>query len=208
MVFCGIYPADGAKYPDLKDALEKLQLNDASLTFEPETSCGAGLRLPLRLPRSAAHGDHHRSGWSASSTSTSSPPRPASVYRLTLTDGTVVMIDNPSSYPDPSNIVIAGGALRRTSHLYAPNEYVGSLMDLCQKQARRPHRHEVYGPTCVWTCTTPCRWVRSSTTSSMPSRAGSRGYASYDYEFKELPRERPRQAGLPAQRRPRRRSRP
>ena len=58
MVYCGIYTEDGSKYPDLRDALEKLQLNDASLTFEPESSVGPRLRLPLRLSRDAAHGGH------------------------------------------------------------------------------------------------------------------------------------------------------
>ena len=100
MVFCGIYPADGAKYPDLKDALEKLQLNDASLTFELETSAALGFGFRCGFLWPAAHGDHHR----ASGTGIRSGyhhHHPSVRYRLTLTDGTVEMIDNPSSYPDP-----------------------------------------------------------------------------------------------------------
>ena len=78
MVYCGIYPADGADYESLRDALEKLRLNDAALSFEPETSRGAGLRLPLPASWAFCTWRSFRSGWSASSTSISSPPRPAS----------------------------------------------------------------------------------------------------------------------------------
>ncbi len=132
MVFCGIYPADGANYPDLKDALEKLQLNDASLSFEPETSAALGfgfrcgflglLHLDIITQRLEREFDLDLI------TTT-----PSVRYRLTLTDGTVEMIDNPSSYPDPSNIVKQEEPFVDV-HLYTPNEYVGALMDLCQQK--------------------------------------------------------------------------
>ena len=101
---CGIYPADGAKYPDLKDALEKLQLNDASLTFELETSAalGFGFRCGfLGLLHMEIITERLEREFDLDIITTT----PSVRYRLTMTDGTVEMIDNPSSYPDPSNIV-------------------------------------------------------------------------------------------------------
>ena len=182
MVFCGIYPADGAKYPDLKDALEKLQLNDASLTFELETSAalGFGFRcgflgllhmeiIPERLERE----------FDLDIITTT----PSVRYRLTLTDGTVEMIDNPSSYPDPSNIVKQEEPFVDV-HLYTPNEYVGALMDLCQQKrgvlADMKYLDDVRVDLHY---ALPLGEIVYDFFDAIKSR--SRGYASYDYEFKE-----------------------
>ena len=128
MVFCGIYPADGADYPDLKDALEKLQLNDASLTFEPETSAalGFGFRCGfLGLLHMEIITERLEREFDLDLITTT----PGVQYRLTLTDGTVEVIDNPSAYPDPT----------RTERLRRPAD--GPVPD----EARRAGRHEVYG---------------------------------------------------------------
>ena len=130
MVFCGIYPADGAKYPDLKDALEKLQLNDASLTFELETSAalGFGFRCGfLGLLHMEIITERLEREFDLDIITTT----PSVRYRLTLTDGTVEMIDNPSSYPDPSNIVKQEEPFVDV-HLYTPNDYVLSLIHIWQ----------------------------------------------------------------------------
>ena len=132
MVFSGIYPADGAKYPELRDALEKLKLNDASLSYEPESSIalGFGFRcgflgllhmeiIQLRLERE----------FNLDLITTA----PSVVYRVTRTDGTVSMIDNPLNYPDPSEIEKAGEPFARVS-IITPPEYVGGIMDLCQER--------------------------------------------------------------------------
>ncbi len=182
MVFCGIYPADGAKYPDLKDALEKLQLNDASLTFELETSAalGFGFRCGfLGLLHMEIITERLEREFDLDLITTT----PSVRYRLTLTDGTVEMIDNPSSYPDPSNIVKQEEPFVDV-HLYTPNEYVGSLMDLCQNKrgvlidmkymdAARVDLHYDL----------PLGEIVYDFFDAIKSR--SRGYASYDYEFKE-----------------------
>ena len=130
MVFCGIYPADGADYPDLKDALEKLQLNDASLTFEPETSAalGFGFRCGfLGLLHMEIITERLEREFDLDLITTT----PGVQYRLTLTDGTVEVIDNPSAYPDPTRIVKQEEPFVN-AHIYTPNDYVGPLMDLCQ----------------------------------------------------------------------------
>ena len=140
MVFCGIYPADGAKYPDLKDALEKLQLNDASLTFEMETSAalGFGFRCGfLGLLHMEIITERLEREFDLDIITTT----PSVRYRLTLNDGTVEMIDNPSSYPDPSTIVKQEEPFVDV-HLYTPNEY-GQPDGPLPAEARRSGRHEV-----------------------------------------------------------------
>ena len=132
MVYSGVYPADGAKYPELRDALEKLKLNDASLSYEPESSIalGFGFRcgflgllhmeiIQLRLERE----------FNLDLITTA----PSVVYRVTKTDGTVHMIDNPLNYPDPSEIDIAEEPFAKVS-IITPSEYVGNIMEICQER--------------------------------------------------------------------------
>ena len=132
MVFSGVYPADGSKYPELRDALEKLKLNDASLSYEPESSValGFGFRcgflgllhmeiIQLRLERE----------FNLDLITTA----PSVVYRVTKTDGSVNMIDNPLNYPDPTEIELAEEPFVRAS-IITPPEYVGAIMDICQER--------------------------------------------------------------------------
>ena len=132
LVFSGVYPADGSKYPELRDALEKLKLNDASLSYEPESSValGFGFRcgflgllhmeiIQLRLERE----------FNLDLITTA----PSVVYRVTKTDGTVEMIDNPLNYPDPTEIEMAEEPFVRAS-IITPPEYVGSIMEICQER--------------------------------------------------------------------------
>ena len=182
MVFCGIYPADGAKYPDLKDALEKLQLNDASLTFELETSAalGFGFRCGfLGLLHMEIITERLEREFDLDLITTT----PSVRYRLTLTDGTVELIDNPSSYPDPSNIVKQEEPFVDV-HLYTPNEYVGSLMDLCQNKRGVLIDMKYLDDVRVdLHYALPLGEIVYDFFDAIKSR--SRGYASYDYEFKE-----------------------
>ena len=182
MVFCGIYPADGAKYPDLKDALEKLQLNDASLTFELETSAalGFGFRCGfLGLLHMEIITERLEREFDLDIITTT----PSVRYRLTLTDGTVEMIDNPSSYPDPSNIVKQEEPFVDV-HLYTPNDYVGGLMDLCQNKRGVLIDMKYLDDVRVdLHYALPLGEIVYDFFDAIKSR--SRGYASYDYEFKE-----------------------
>lgn len=130
MVFCGIYPVDGARYGDLKDALEKLQLNDAALSFDPETSValGFGFRCGfLGLLHMEIIQERLEREYQLDLITTA----PSVIYRITRTDGTVEMIDNPTNYPDPSLIQMAEEPVT-DAHIYAPKEYVGNIMELCQ----------------------------------------------------------------------------
>ena len=133
MVYCGIYTEDGSKYPDLRDALEKLQLNDASLTFEPESFRGAGLRLPLRLFGDAPHGDHSGTAGAGVQSGPGDHPAPASSTTSIKTDGTMVKVDNPHNYPDPGTIEHAEEPYVKVS-IIAPNEFVGNIMPMCQER--------------------------------------------------------------------------
>ena len=182
MVFCGIYPADGAKYPELKDALEKLQLNDASLTFDPETSAalGFGFRCGfLGLLHMEIISERLEREFDLDLVTTT----PSVKYRVTLTDGTVMMVENPSEYPDPARIAKQEEPFVDV-HLYPPNDYVGALMDLCQKKRGVLQGMDYMDATRVdLHYLMPLGEIVYDFFDAIKSR--SRGYASYDYEFKE-----------------------
>ena len=130
MVFCGIYPADGAKYGDLRDALEKLQLNDASLSYEPETSValGFGFRCGfLGLLHMEIIQERLEREYNLDLITTA----PSVIYKIIGTDGQTRFIDNPTNYPDPSLINYAEEPICE-AHIYSPTEYVGNIMELCQ----------------------------------------------------------------------------
>ena len=182
MVFCGIYPADGAKYPDLKDALEKLQLNDASLTFELETSAalGFGFRCGfLGLLHMEIIQERLEREFNLDLITTA----PSVIYHLTLTDGTKLAIDNPTNYPDPSTIAEAEEPYVKAS-IFTPPEYIGALMDLCQ-QRRGIYKDTKYlDPTRVELhYDLPLAEIIYDFFDALKSR--SRGYASLDYELSD-----------------------
>ena len=130
MVFCGIYPADGADYENLKEALEKLQLNDASLSYEPETSgaLGFGFRCGfLGLLHLEIIQERLEREYDLDLVTTV----PSVIYKIHLRDGSVVEIDNPTKYPDPAEIDYSEEPIA-DAHIYSPPDYVGSIMDLCQ----------------------------------------------------------------------------
>ena len=130
MVFSGLYPADGAKYPDLRDALEKLKLNDAALSYEPETSAALGFGFGcvfLGLLHMEIISERLEREYNLELITTA----PSVIFRVTKTDGTVQMIDNPLNYPDPSQIEQAEEPYVAAS-IMTPQVYVGNIMDLCQ----------------------------------------------------------------------------
>ena len=181
MVFCGIYPADGAKYPDLKEALEKLQLNDASLSFEPETSVALGfgfrcgflglLHLEIIIERLEREFDLDLI-----------TTAPSVEYRITLTDGTQLTIDKPTNYPDPAKIAKCEEPFV-DAHIYTPTEYVGSLMELCQNRRGVMRDMKYLDATRVdLHYELPLGEIVYDFFDAIKSR--SRGYASYDYEMK------------------------
>jgi len=182
MVYCGIYTEDGSKYPDLRDALEKLQLNDAALSFEPETSValGFGYRCGfLGLLHMEIIQERLEREYQLDLITTA----PSVIYRITRTDGTVEMIDNPTNYPDPSLIQTAEEPVA-DAHIYTPKEYVGNIMELCQDRrgtfvdmqyidADRVDLHYIL----------PLAEIIYDFFDTLKSR--TRGYASFDYEMKE-----------------------
>jgi len=132
MVFSGVYPADGAKYPDLREALEKLYLNDASLVFEPETSValGYGFRCGfLGLLHMEVIQERLEREFNLDLITTA----PSVIYKITKTNGEEILIDNPLNYPDPSHILSAEEPFVKAD-IITPQEYVGSLMELCQER--------------------------------------------------------------------------
>ena len=180
MVFCGIYPADGAKYPDLRDALDKLQLNDAALSFEPETSValGFGFRCGfLGLLHMEIIQERLEREYNLDIVTTA----PSVVYRITKTSGEVVYIDNPTNYPDPSLISQAEEPMTN-AHIYTPSEYVGNIMELCQDR-RGVFKDMKYIDTDRVDIhyELPLNEIIYDFFDALKSR--TRGYASFDYEL-------------------------
>ena len=180
MVFCGIYPADGAHYTDLRDALEKLQLNDASLTFEPETSValGFGFRCGfLGLLHMEIIQERLEREYNLDLVTTA----PSVVYHITKTDGTVLSIDNPTNYPDPALIQLAEEPITN-AHIYSPSEFVGNIMELCQER-RGVFKDMKYLDTDRVDIhyELPLNEIVYDFFDALKSR--TRGYASFDYEL-------------------------
>ncbi|MBQ9413817.1 MAG: translation elongation factor 4, partial [Clostridia bacterium] len=181
MVFCGIFPADGAHYQDLREALERLQLNDASLTFEPETSValGFGFRCGfLGLLHMEIIQERLEREYDLDLITTA----PSVIYRITLTDGTVQYIDNPTNYPDPATIAAAEEPIA-DAHIYAPNEFIGNIMELCQQRRGVFKDMHYLDPTRVDIhYELPLNEIVYDFFDALKSR--TRGYASFDYELK------------------------
>ena len=180
MVFCGIYPADGAKYPDLRDALEKLQLNDAALSYEPETSAalGFGFRCGfLGLLHMEIIQERLEREYNLDIITTA----PSVVYKITKTNGEVVHIDNPTNYPDPALIEQAEEPMTN-AHIYAPSDYVGNIMELCQDR-RGTFKDMNYIDTDRVDIhyELPLNEIIYDFFDALKSR--TRGYASFDYEL-------------------------
>ncbi|MCD8132941.1 MAG: translation elongation factor 4, partial [Clostridiales bacterium] len=185
MVYCGLYPADGAKYPDLRDALEKLQLNDASLFFEPETSMalGFGFRcgflglLHLEIIQERLEREYNLDLVTTA---------PSVVYHVYKTDGTMIELTNPSNLPEPTQIDYMEEPMVE-AEIMVTSEYIGAIMDLCQErrgiyismeymeEKRALLRYEL-----------PLNEIIYDFFDALKSR--SRGYASFDYELKDYRR--------------------
>ena len=181
MVYCGLYPADGAKYPDLRDALEKLQLNDAALQFEPETSValGFGFRcgflglLHLEIIQERLEREYNLDLVTTA---------PGVVYRVYKTDGTMIELTNPSNLPDPSEIEYMEEPIVE-AEIMVTSEYIGAIMDLCQERRGQYISMEYMEETrALIKYTLPLNEIIYDFFDALKSR--SRGYASFDYEMK------------------------
>ena len=181
MVYCGLYPADSAKYPDLRDALEKLQLNDASLFFEPETSLALGfgfrcgflglLHMEVILQRLEREYD-------LDLISTA----PGVVYKIYKTDGTMIELTNPSNLPDPSNIEHMEEPIVN-AEIMVTTEFIGPIMQLCQERRGRYLGTEYIEQTrAILRYELPLNEIIYDFFDALKSR--SRGYASFDYDLK------------------------
>ncbi|MBO7682034.1 MAG: elongation factor 4, partial [Clostridia bacterium] len=180
MVFCGVYPADGADYENLKEALEKLQLNDASLTFEPETSgaLGFGFRcgflglLHLEIIQERLEREYNLDLVTTV---------PSVIYKIHMSDGEVLSIDNPCNYPDPADIDFCEEPIAN-AHIFSPPDYVGAIMELCQErrgvfkdmQYLAEDRVDIHYEL-------PLNEIIYDFYDALKSR--TRGYASLDYEI-------------------------
>ncbi len=179
MVFCGIYPADGADYENLHEALEKLQLNDASLSYEPETSgaLGFGFRCGfLGLLHLEIIQERLEREYDLDLVTTV----PSVIYKIHLTNGTIVEIDNPTHYPDPATIDYCEEPVA-DAHIYSPPEYVGAIMDLCQER-RGTFKDMTYisSDRVELKYDLPLNEIIYDFFDALKSR--TRGYASLDYE--------------------------
>lgn len=181
MVYCGMYPADGAKYPDLRDALEKLQLNDASLHFEPETSValGFGFRcgflglLHLEIIQERLEREYNLDLVTTA---------PSVIYKVHKTNGEVIDLTNPTNLPDPSEIEYMEEPVV-AAEIMVTTEYIGSIMELCQERRGMYEGMEYMEETrALLKYTLPLNEIIYDFFDALKSR--SRGYASFDYEMK------------------------
>ena len=181
MVYCGMYPADGAKYPDLRDALEKLQLNDASLFYEPETSIalGFGFRcgflglLHLEIIQERLEREYNLDLVTTA---------PGVVYRVHKTNGEMIELTNPSNLPDPSEIEYMEEPIV-SAEIMVTTEFIGSIMELCQERRGRYLGMEYMEETrALLKYELPLNEIIYDFFDALKSR--SRGYASFDYEIK------------------------
>lgn len=178
VVFCGIYPADGAKYPDLREALEKLQLNDASLLFEPETSkaLGFGFRCGfLGLLHMDIIEERLEREYNLDLITTA----PSVEYEFRLTSGETVTVDNPTNYPDPATVAEALEPIANVN-IYSPSEYVGAIMQLCEERRGEYIDMKYMGDRVDIHYIMPMGEIVYDFFDALKSR--TRGYASYDYE--------------------------
>ena len=181
MVYCGVYPADGADYPNLKDALEKLRMNDASLSFEPETSValGYGFRCGfLGLLHMDIITERLEREFDLNLVTTA----PSVIYHVTKMDGTMLNIDNPTNLPPIGEIAKMEEPYVH-AELYTPQEYVGTLMDLCQDKRGTFIDMQYEGNRVKLNYDIPLNEIIFDFFDQVKSR--SRGYASFDYELKD-----------------------
>ena len=185
MVYCGLYPADGAKYPDLRDALEKLQLNDAALQFEPETSIalGFGFRcgflglLHLEIIQERLEREYNLDLVTTA---------PGVVYKVYKTNGELIELTNPSNLPDPSEIEYMEEPIV-AAEVMVTTEYIGAIMELCQERRGIYEGMEyIEGTRALLKYTLPLNEIIYDFFDALKSR--SRGYASFDYEMKRYMR--------------------
>ncbi|MBE6780786.1 MAG: elongation factor 4 [Clostridia bacterium] len=180
VVFCGIYPADGAKYPDLRDALDKLQLNDASLLFEPESSnaLGFGFRCGfLGLLHMEIIQERLEREYNLDLVTTA----PSVEYKFTLSTGETITVDNPTNYPDPAIIVDALEPVADV-HIYSPSSFVGTIMQLCEERRGVYTDMKYMGDRVDIHYIMPMGEIVYDFFDALKSR--TKGYASYDYEMK------------------------
>ena len=180
MVYCGMYPADGAKYPDLRDALEKLQLNDASLNYEPETSIalGFGFRcgflglLHLEIIQERLEREYNLDLVTTA---------PGVIYKVFKTNGEMIELTNPSNLPDPAEIEHMEEPIV-SAEIMVTQEFIGSIMELCQERRGRYLGMEYMENRALIKYELPLNEIIYDFFDALKSR--SRGYASFDYELK------------------------
>jgi len=180
MVYCGIYTEDGSKYPDLRDALEKLKLNDASLSFEPESSVALGFGFRCGF-LGMLHMEIIQERLEREFNLDLITTLPSVIYRITKTDGTVLMIDNPHDYPNPASIEVAEEPFVNVS-IITPQEFVGNIMPLCQ-DLRGEYKNMQYLDSRLVELhyEMPLNEIVYNFFDTLKAR--TKGYASLDYEF-------------------------
>ncbi len=180
MVYCGIYTEDGSKYPDLRDALEKLQLNDASLSFEPESSVALGFGFRCGF-LGMLHMEIIQERLEREFDLDLITTLPSVIYKITKTDGSTVLVDNPHNYPDPAVIAEAEEPYAKVS-IVTPPDYVGNIMPMCQER-RGEYQDMQYLDTnlCELHYSMPLGEIIYDFFDTLKAR--TKGYASLDYEL-------------------------